>query len=259
MSKLSADDKNKMDSNEFGVPEKKMFPLNDKTHIEKANQFFGTTTKLSTDEKKSLAKRILSRAKEEGIDTSNWKQVNTWAGKSNKSVKQEEYIPLSEFDHYFNEGFLFSTNKFRHSDMDLITMINDAIDRAKEMKKKIKDDEWGKTEITYYWKHAKVEDENGKMKKVDSLRDELSEIKLRVQKMKLDYKKRDDNKFNECAEYKNTILTFKMICDAITGFGSLLGQMVDNNYNEYAMHDICEIVDKFEKDSKKFIKVISAS
>ena len=84
MSKLSTDQRNQLTDSDFGIPEKRMYPLHDKAHVESAVKLFGHA---ETKYTKSLARKILSRAREYGMDTSGWKQVLTFA--------QEQVPPMS--------------------------------------------------------------------------------------------------------------------------------------------------------------------
>lgn len=84
MSKLSTEQRNQLTDSDFGIPEKRMYPLHDKAHVESAVKLFGHA---ETKYKKSLARKILSRAREYGMDTSGWKQVLTFA--------QEQVPPMS--------------------------------------------------------------------------------------------------------------------------------------------------------------------
>lgn len=97
MAKMSSKQRNKLDDSEFGLPEKRMYPLNDKAHVESAVKLFGHCP---DKDKPELARRILAKAKEFGMDSSGWTQVNTWAAKgknykkNNKKgdIKKESYI-----------------------------------------------------------------------------------------------------------------------------------------------------------------------
>ena len=113
MAKLKADKRNDLKDSDFGIPEKRMYPLNDEAHVKAAARMFGHA---SNEDKPALARKILRKAKEYGIDSSGWKQVNAWAHKdSDSKPKQEAYVPLSEFNHYFQEG-IFSALKQHHAD-----------------------------------------------------------------------------------------------------------------------------------------------
>ena len=101
MAKMSSKQRNKLDDSEFGLPEKRMYPLNDKAHVESAVKLFGHCP---DEDKPELARRILVKAKEFGMDSSGWTQVNTWAAKgkdykkNNKKgdIKKESYIYTPE-------------------------------------------------------------------------------------------------------------------------------------------------------------------
>ena len=97
MSTLSSDERNKLNDSDFGIPEKRMYPLNDKEHVEAACKLFGHA---SNKDKPKLAKRILRKAHEYGINTSNWENVNAWA---KKLSIQEEYIDDID-DEYIEEN-----------------------------------------------------------------------------------------------------------------------------------------------------------
>lgn len=84
MAKLSSEKRDQLKDSDFGIPEKRMYPLHDKAHIESAVKLFGHA---ETKYKKSLARKILRRAKEYNMDTSGWKQVLSFA--------QEAVPPMS--------------------------------------------------------------------------------------------------------------------------------------------------------------------
>lgn len=84
MSKLSSEKRNRLNDSDFGIPEKRMYPLHDKAHIESAVRLFGHA---ENKYKRSLARKILSRAREYNMDTSGWKQVLSFA--------QEQVPPMS--------------------------------------------------------------------------------------------------------------------------------------------------------------------
>jgi hypothetical protein len=100
MAKLSTDKRNDLPDSEFGIPEKRMYPLNDKAHVESAVKLFGHA---SDADKPQLARRILAKAKEFGMDSSGWDKVNAWAKKpipkkndSDKSSDKSETKHVSE-------------------------------------------------------------------------------------------------------------------------------------------------------------------
>ena len=91
MAKLSTKDRNKLDDSDFGIPEKRMYPLNDKAHVESAVRLFGHA---SNKDKPKLARRILAKANEYGMDTSGWEEIHKWAKKESSDDKttKESYV-----------------------------------------------------------------------------------------------------------------------------------------------------------------------
>jgi hypothetical protein len=74
----------------FGFPEQRKFPMPDKEHVVKAWQFLGRS-KLSDAQKSQVKDRILSRAKELGVDTSGWNTEKT-ASSSDDLVNKDGKI-----------------------------------------------------------------------------------------------------------------------------------------------------------------------
>lgn len=67
--KLSAEKRNELKDSDFGIPEERMFPLNDEEHVKQAVKMF----KHCPDKYKSdLAYRILKKARQFKLDTSGW-------------------------------------------------------------------------------------------------------------------------------------------------------------------------------------------
>ncbi len=85
MAKLSTKDRNKLPASEFGIPNKRKFPLNDAAHVEDAARKVGYA---QGADKKPLARKILSRARKYNLDTSGWKKVKLFA--------QEQVPPMSD-------------------------------------------------------------------------------------------------------------------------------------------------------------------
>lgn len=85
MGKLSTEKRNELKDSDFGIPEKRMYPLHDKAHVESAVKLFGHA---NPRDRKALAKRILARAKEFNMDTSGWEKVLHYA--------QEQVPPMSD-------------------------------------------------------------------------------------------------------------------------------------------------------------------
>ena len=113
MSKLSTEQRNKLTDSDFGIPEKRMYPLHDKAHVESAVKLFGHA---ETKYKKSLARKILSRAREYGMDTSGWKQVLTFA--------QEQVPPMSDGTSVGNSPPRMMTPYYDEQD-ELLERVND--------------------------------------------------------------------------------------------------------------------------------------
>lgn len=73
--KLNTEKRNELPSSEFGIPEKRAFPLNDKAHVEAAVRMFPHA---DDEYKEQLAQRILVKAKKLGMDTSGWDSLNKY-------------------------------------------------------------------------------------------------------------------------------------------------------------------------------------
>lgn len=86
-SKLSTSKRDKLKDSEFGIPEKRTFPLNDKNHVEAAVRMFPHA---DDSDKKELAKRIIRKAHEFGMDTSKWESLNKYIQEADMG-----YITLS--------------------------------------------------------------------------------------------------------------------------------------------------------------------
>ena len=87
-SKLSTSKRDKLKASEFGIPEKRTFPLNDKNHVEAAVRMFPHA---DDSDKKELAKRIIRKAHEFGMDTSKWESLNKYIQEADMG-----YITLSD-------------------------------------------------------------------------------------------------------------------------------------------------------------------
>lgn len=72
---ITSNQRDKLNDSDFGIPELRKYPLHDKSHVEAAVKMFPHAP---LKYRKSLAKRILSKANEYGIDTSNWKSLNNY-------------------------------------------------------------------------------------------------------------------------------------------------------------------------------------
>ena len=86
--KLTTTKRDKLKASEFGIPEKRTFPLNDKNHVEAAVRMFPHA---DDSDKKELAKRIIRKAHEFGMDTSKWELLNKYIQEADMG-----YITLSD-------------------------------------------------------------------------------------------------------------------------------------------------------------------
>lgn len=76
--KLSSDDRNDLDDSQFGIPSLRKYPLTDKKHVLQAVRFFN---KAPDEYKEELAKNIVKRAKELGVDWENWESLKPYLDK----------------------------------------------------------------------------------------------------------------------------------------------------------------------------------
>ena len=85
--KLNTEKRNELPSSEFGIPEKRAFPLNDKAHVEAAVRMFPHA---DDEYKEQLAQRILVKAKKLGMDTSGWDSLNKYVNECDMTVVEQE-------------------------------------------------------------------------------------------------------------------------------------------------------------------------
>lgn len=91
-STLSSTERDDLNDSEFGIPNKRKYPLTDKTHVLKAVQFFKFA---DASDRPELAKRIINKAKEFNMDYSNWNSI-------------KEYLPKE----FMKEGFDMNYDRF---------------------------------------------------------------------------------------------------------------------------------------------------
>ena len=84
--KLNTEKRNELPSSEFGIPEKRAFPLNDKAHVEAAVRMFPHA---DDEYKEQLAQRILVKAKKLGMDTSGWDSLNKYVNECDMTVVEQ--------------------------------------------------------------------------------------------------------------------------------------------------------------------------
>lgn len=81
MAKLTQEERDSLKDEDFAVPGKRELPIKDETHVREAWDMVDRTEGLTSSERASARRRIKSRAKELGIDTSDWgKKVNAEDG-----------------------------------------------------------------------------------------------------------------------------------------------------------------------------------
>lgn len=133
-SKLSTSKRNELKDSEFGIPEKRTFPLNDKNHVEAAVRMFPHA---DDSDKKELAKRIIRKAHEFGMDTSKWESLNKYiqeadmssitlsdipyttatAGYKPTAVNESDVNPFALFDKVPLNDFIINRYKSKTDDM----------------------------------------------------------------------------------------------------------------------------------------------
>lgn len=74
-SKLLTKERDKLNDSDFGIPETRSYPLTDEDHVEAAVRMFPHAP---LKYRKALAKRILNKAKELGMDTTGWKSLERY-------------------------------------------------------------------------------------------------------------------------------------------------------------------------------------
>ena len=133
-SKLPASKRKKLKDSDFGIPEKRTFPLNDRAHVEAAVRMFPHA---DDKDKEQLAKRILRKAHELGIDTSGWDSINRFvqesfdevsveipyatatAGVKVPEVEKTEINPFASFDKVPLNDYIIDRYKDKTDDMVL--------------------------------------------------------------------------------------------------------------------------------------------
>lgn len=74
--RLTAEEHRKLPASAFGIPETREFPLVDAAHIRAAEAYFRYAP---DDRKAALARRILARARELGVDVQS-RTIRGWGG-----------------------------------------------------------------------------------------------------------------------------------------------------------------------------------
>ena len=148
------------DFNKYGVPAQKKFPMPDADHVRSAIKFFNY---VSPQYEKILARAILQRAKEYGVDL-----YEMSIGDENRFKK---YLPESELKHFGIPGMKWGVRRFQNPDGSLtpegkrryerlVSHQKDYEERSKDAQKKISDLEKRGSKSKYY-KDQKYNDEYG--------------------------------------------------------------------------------------------------
>lgn len=102
MAKLDKKTRDSLKDSDFGIPSKRMYPIHDKAHVEAAVKLFGHA---SNEDKPELAHNILRKAKEFGMDSSGWTQINEWAKKyKGKNTNENADNLIGDIEKYENEN-----------------------------------------------------------------------------------------------------------------------------------------------------------
>jgi len=75
--KLSTEDRKELKDSDFGLPKERAYPMTDATHVHAAEAYFRHA---SEKEKPELARNILKKAKEFGVDVES-STIKEWAEK----------------------------------------------------------------------------------------------------------------------------------------------------------------------------------
>ena len=76
--RLDAEERRELSSSDFGIPEERAFPMPDAAHVRAAEAYFRYAP---DDRKAALARRILARAREMGVDVRS-RVIRGWAGEA---------------------------------------------------------------------------------------------------------------------------------------------------------------------------------
>ena len=76
--RLDAEECRELSSSDFGIPEERAFPMPDAAHVRAAEAYFRYAP---DDRKAALARRILARAREMGVDVRS-RVIRGWAGEA---------------------------------------------------------------------------------------------------------------------------------------------------------------------------------
>jgi ribosomal protein S18 acetylase RimI-like enzyme len=114
--KLSTDDRNDLDDSQFGIPELRKYPLTDKKHVLQAVRFFN---KAPAEYKEELAKNIVKRAKELGMDWENWESLKPYLDKKVQEADQPNRHTIEKVKDFPFDKVYFGMDKNVGDHMDL--------------------------------------------------------------------------------------------------------------------------------------------
>ncbi len=83
---LDAEQRNKLDADQFAVPGKREMPIHDAEHVKLAWDMVDRTQGLSEAERAEARRRILAKAKSLGLDTQGWKGAAQAAGAGDMDI-----------------------------------------------------------------------------------------------------------------------------------------------------------------------------
>ena len=109
--KLSSGDRKELDDSQFGIPSLRKYPLTDEKHVLQAVRFFNKAPK---EHKRELAKNIVKRAKELGMDWEKWESLKpyldekvqeSWQDRKNgiNSHSKKQFFHVSFDDSFHNK------------------------------------------------------------------------------------------------------------------------------------------------------------
>lgn len=269
MADLTTKDRNELKDSDFGIPSKRKYPIrntgseeSDRKHVQSAVKLFGHA---SDDDKPELAYRILQRAKELGMDSSGWDQINKWAEKydpkKKADVKKESYVPLSEFNHYFQEG-VFTTSKNVKKRVE--TSLDDVIVILNTIHKNISENKWTKVDFAGFWSmQYKIDpaigvSDNGGISTNFALNSSgknssysfsvlLDYITLACKRLRTK-KAFTESELSTLSDYRKAILAYDKLCDSAVRF---------RNSYDINLKDIDKATVELLEKSKKIKEIVS--
>lgn len=114
--KLSTDDRNDLDDSQFGIPELRKYPLTDEKHVLQAVRFFN---KAPDEYKEELAKNIVKRAKELGMDWENWESLKPYLDKKVQESDQPNRHTIKKVKDFPFDKVYFGSHIDYGKEMDL--------------------------------------------------------------------------------------------------------------------------------------------